>query len=279
MEQYVQKLYNTAMKRGRILPNEMVNQYHDDLSIINKPFHLKGTCDTCVILVHGWTSTPYEMRVLGEQLNKEGFAVDAPLLSGHGTKPEHLEHVIWEQWVNDVDRAYKRIKKQYKKVYLGGMSLGGSLSLHVAAQNKDVDGLILMSTPYRMKHERVGLFAAHITRKFVSYKKKYYPRMLNAQPSITQLISYQQYPMNSAFEAFEAIKQTHHKLYNITQPVFLIQPKKDHLVSSGSAEEIYKRVQSEKKEMRFIEKASHNFMGNGNHAEVFDSVIYFIKQN
>ena len=279
MDQYVQKLYNTATKRGRILPNKMVNQYNDDLNIVNKPFHFKGTCDTCVILVHGWTSTPYEMRVLGEQLNKEGFAVDAPLLSGHGTRPEHLEHVQWEQWEKDVEKAYERVKKQYNRVYLGGMSLGGNLSLHVAAKNKDIDGLILMSTPYRMKYEKIGEFVAHSTHKFVSYKKKYYPRMWNARPSITQLISYQRYPMSSAFEAFEAIKKSHEKLSSVKQPIFLVQPKKDHIVSSGSAEEIYKRVQSDKKEIRLIEKASHNFMGNGEHAEVFDSVIDFIKQN
>ncbi len=279
MEQYVQKLHTLTVKRGRILPNEMVNRYYQDLNIINKPFHLKSASDTCVVLVHGWTSTPYEMRVLGEQLNAEGFAVDAPLLSGHGTRPEHLENVTWEQWENDVQRAIKRVKKQYKKVYVGGMSIGGSLSLHVAVDNPDVHGLILMSTPYKMKHEKLGFCAAHITRQFINYKKKYYPRVFNAEPSITQLISYQRYPLSSAFEAFDAIKQSHKKLHKITQPTFLIQPDKDHLVSKNSIFEIYKRLSSDTKEMRLIKKASHNFMGNGKHITVFEDVVKFIKQN
>ncbi len=279
MTEYVQKIYNTVRQRGRNIPNTMLNRYNDDLNIINKPFHLKGTCDTCVILVHGWTSTPYEMRVLGEQLNVEGFAVDAPLLSGHGTQPEHLENASWDQWVDDVEKVYKRIKKQYAKVYIGGMSVGGNLALHVAANNLDVDGLILMSTPYTLKHEKIGVSMAQVMSKFISYKKKYYPRVWNTEPSITQLISYQRYPISSAFEAHETIRQSHKILRDIVQPVFLIQPKRDHLVSSGSAENIYNRIQSKKKEIRIIEKASHNFMGNGDHAEVFDSVISFIKQN
>ncbi len=279
MEQYVQRLHSLTIKRGRVLPNEMVNRYYADLNIVNKPFHLKGTSDTCVVLVHGWTSTPYEMRVLGSQLNAEGFAVDAPLLSGHGTRPEHLEHVTWEQWEKDVEKAYKRVKKQYKKVYIGGMSMGGNLALHVAANNADVDGLILMSTPYTMKHEKAGLCAARVMNKFTSYKKKYYPRILNPQPSITQLISYQRYPISSAFEAFDVIKQSHEKLPDITQPTFLIQPERDHLVSRSSIYDIYGRIASEKKEIRVIQKASHNFMGNGKHREVFDSVVDFVKQN
>ncbi len=279
MEQYVQKLHTLTLKRGRVLPNEMVNQYYADINIINKPFHLKGTSDTCVVLVHGWTSTPYEMRVLGRQLNKEGFGVDAPLLSGHGTKPESLENVTWEQWKEDVKRACKRVKKQYKKVYVGGMSIGGSLSLHVAANNADVDGLILMSTPYKMKYEKLGICIAYTTRKFINYKKKYYPRLLNPEPSITQLISYQRYPINSAFEAFDAIKQSHKKLHKLTQPTFLIQPQRDHLIAKNSVFEIYNRLSSDKKEIRLIKKASHNFMGNGKHKQVFDDVVKFVKQN
>jgi carboxylesterase len=279
MEQYVQKLHTLTVKRGRVLPNEMVNRYYADLNIINKPFHFKGTSDTCVILVHGWTSTPYEMRVLGKQLNAEGFGVDAPLLSGHGTRPEDLENVTWQDWQEDVHKAFKRVKKQYKKVYIGGMSLGGSLSLHVASNVKEVDGLILMSTPYKMRHEKMGFCVAHITKQFVDYKKKYYPRVLNPEPSITQLISYQRYPISSAFEAFDAIKQTHKKLHKIEQPTFLIQPQKDHLIAKSSVFEIYKRLSSQQKEMRLIRKASHNFMGNGKHKQVFDDVVKFVKEN
>ncbi len=279
MEQYVQKLHTLTVKRGRILPNEMVNRYYQDLNIINKPFHFRGTSDVCVVLVHGWSSTPYEMRVLGEQLQEQGFGVDAPLLSGHGLRPECLENVTWQQWVRDVQKAVTRVKKQYKKVYVGGMSIGGNLSLHVAADNDDVDGLILMSTPYKMRYEKLGLCLAYMTRPFINYKKKYYPRVLNSEPSITQLISYQRYPISSAFEAFEAIKQTHGKLHKIKQPVFLIQPEKDHLIAKNSVFEIYKRLSSQQKEMRLIKKASHNFMGNGKHKQVFDDVVSFVKQN
>jgi len=279
MTEYVQRLYDIALQRSHEMPNTMLDRYHSEQNIINKPFHLKGTCDTCVILVHGWSSTPYEMRVLGEQLNSEGLGVDAPLLSGHGTQSEHLENVSWDKWVDDVEKTYSRVKKQYSKVYIGGMSIGGTLALHVAAKNADVDGLILMSTPYQMRYEKLGLAIAHVTQKFTKYKKKTYSRLWNKQPSITQLISYQRYPISSAFEALKAIKQSHNKLENITQPVFLIQPEKDNLVARDSINNIYQKVNSQKKEMRIIKKASHNFMGNGEHVDVFKSVVDFVKEN
>lgn len=279
MTEYAQKLYHVVKKKRKDVPAEMRNRYQEDLNIINKPFHFKGANDTCVILVHGWTSTPYEMRVLGEQLNAEGFAVDAPLLSGHGTDPRLLEHVTWAQWVQDVEKAYIRVKKQYKKVYIGGMSMGGNLALHVATKNKNVDGIILMSTPYDMRFEKLGIHTARMTNKFTKYKRKYYPRLWKAQPSITQLISYQYYPISSAFEAFRAIKESLNDLEKITQPVFLVQPEHDHLVSRRSIQKFHERLGSQKKEMRYVKKASHNFMGNGDHKDVFQDVVNFVKNN
>lgn len=279
MTEYTQKLYQVVKKKRKDVPIEMRSRYNNELNIINKSFHFKGTNDTCVILVHGWTSTPYEMRVLGEQLNGEGFGVDAPLLSGHGTKPELLEHVTWHDWVKDIDRAYNRVKKQYKKVYIGGMSMGGNLALHVAERNPQVDGVILMSTPYNMRFEKFGFCAARVTQQFIQYKRKYYPRLWKAQPSITQLISYQYYPISSAFEAFKAIKNSLTYLENIKQPIFVIQPEHDHLVSRKSVQKFYNKVGSTKKEIRYIKEANHNFMGNGQHMDVFQDVVNFVKNN
>jgi carboxylesterase len=279
MTEYVQRLRHVVKKHPLDVPDEMRSRYERDINLINRPFHLKGTSDTCVVLAHGWTSTPYEMRVLGEQLNHEGFGVDAPLLTGHGVQPELLENIPWQQWVTDIEKAYLRVKKQYKKVYVGGMSMGGNLALHVAAENKDVDGVILMSTPYSMRWEKVGYYIASAVRPFKKYKSKYYPRSWRAQPSITQLISYQRYPISSAFEAFAAIKESLVHLDKITQPIFIIQPEHDHLVSKKSVSKLYKTVNSEKKEMRYIKRANHNFMGNGEHMDVFHDVVDFVKKN
>lgn len=258
------------------LPEQMRRDCENDRTIINKPFHLKGDGDVCVMLVHGWTSTPYEMRVLGSELNEQGIAVDAPLLSGHGTRPQDLENITWDRWVADVDRAYKRLRKQYARVYVGGMSMGGNLALHVAKNNPDVCGVILMSTPYRMRFQTVGMTLAYVTKRFISYKKKYYPRWLQSQASITQLISYQKYPISSAFEAHVAIRRSFDDVNRVQQPVFLIQSTSDHLVARNSIAKIYKKIGSQRKEMRLIKHASHNFMGNGAHKDVFQDVVRFV---
>ena len=66
----------------------MTRQPHLDPS----PFLLEGG-RVGVLLIHGFTGSPPEMRLIGEYLHQRGFTVAAPLLPGHGT-------VIVEKWVD-----------------------------------------------------------------------------------------------------------------------------------------------------------------------------------
>ena len=46
-----------------------------------------------VLLLHGFTGSPWEVRPLGESLAARGFHVLAPQLPGHGTTPEAMLYV------------------------------------------------------------------------------------------------------------------------------------------------------------------------------------------
>src|SRR5687768_16151489 len=47
------------------------------------------------LMVHGFTSSPFEMRGLGRHLAERGITAAAPLLAGHGTSPEDLDGKTW----------------------------------------------------------------------------------------------------------------------------------------------------------------------------------------
>ena len=46
-------------------------------------FYLEGRTDKGVLLVHGLTGAPAEMKFVGKQLHKRGFTVYGPTLPGH----------------------------------------------------------------------------------------------------------------------------------------------------------------------------------------------------
>ena len=45
---------------------------------------LKGNNDSAVILAHGMTGSPQEMKFLAEFLNQKGYSVICPRLAHHG---------------------------------------------------------------------------------------------------------------------------------------------------------------------------------------------------
>lgn len=84
-----------------------------------------------VVLVHGFTGTPFEVRYLGEQLARAGFCVRGIRLPGHGTSLDDLDRTRWQDWVDAVDAAIRGFDQPVAVV---GQSLGGLLALHAAAR-------------------------------------------------------------------------------------------------------------------------------------------------
>lgn len=254
--------------------------YKEERHLINKPFFFNGDNKKGVLLVHGWTSTPYEVRHLGKYLNENGYTVYGLQLSGHGTVPKDLENITWQQWVEDVRIGYDKLKETCDKVYIGGTSIGANLALILAKENKVIAGLVLMATPYRLRMERAALFFAKLLTKMKKrYRHKFYPPTFGVSTTITRLISYQSYPVASVLEAFELVKESRDNLHDVRQPCLLMQSTHDHVVCRRSMEKIYENIASEKKRMIYIEKAYHTFISDIKNEHVFCDILEFLNNN
>src|SRR5206468_3671042 len=61
-----------------------------------------------VLLIHGLTGAPAEVRFLAKRLNRQGFTVHAPNLVGHASEDELLS-TPWRDWYAGVRAAYLRL--------------------------------------------------------------------------------------------------------------------------------------------------------------------------
>ncbi len=100
------------------------------------PFYSHGSDVSC-LLIHGLTSTPNEMRWLGQHLRQQGFTVCEPRLAGHGTTPSDLARVTWREWYADVLAGYRMLRRECGRVFVMGRSMGGALALLLAACEAD----------------------------------------------------------------------------------------------------------------------------------------------
>src|SRR5687767_7503545 len=90
-----------------------------------------------VLLIHGFTASPTQLRLVGTDLHQRGLTVSAPLLPGHGTTLADLSKQHWQDWVRHVELALTDLKSRCSAVFVAGISLGSLLTLYLAAEHPD----------------------------------------------------------------------------------------------------------------------------------------------
>jgi carboxylesterase len=96
------------------------------------PFFLPGG-PTGVLLIHGWSGSPAEMRGLGGYLAAQGLTVMAVRLPGHGTEPRELFATRWQDWVAACGQSLVALRRRCDTVFVGGLSMGALLSIYLGA--------------------------------------------------------------------------------------------------------------------------------------------------
>lgn len=115
-----------------------------------QPFEL-GTGSRHVLLIHGFTGTPFEMRPLGERLAAAGYRCHGVRLPGHGLEPEELERTNAMDWVNGAREVLFQIPDD-EPVYIAGLSMGSLIGAILAADHPQrVRGLVLLAPPVSLR--------------------------------------------------------------------------------------------------------------------------------
>ena len=66
-----------------------------------------------VLLSHGLTGNPVSIRPWGEYLAEQGYAVEVPLLPGHGTTWEDANTTTWADWYGTVTRSFDQLPPEF----------------------------------------------------------------------------------------------------------------------------------------------------------------------
>src|SRR3990172_5600646 len=119
----------------------------------SEPFLLPGQPNQpAILLSHGFTGAPKEMRWMGEYLNKQGFTCLGIRLAGHATRPEDMIRARYTDWMTSIEDGYHLLRGLSEDIFLVGLSMGGALSLLMSTR-LDVKGVIAMSTPTRLPRD------------------------------------------------------------------------------------------------------------------------------
>lgn len=99
-----------------------------------------------VLLIHSLGGTPVELRHLAQSLGRSGYTVCCPFVPGMTAGTDVSGISTWEDWFASIEAAYDELAATCDHIYVGGLSAGAILALHLAAKRRDtIAGIVLLA--------------------------------------------------------------------------------------------------------------------------------------
>ncbi len=246
-----------------------------------EPLFIEGS-DTGYLLLHGaGGGTTWDLKEFAQILHSEtGATILLPALKGFGTRPEDLYNVSFSDWMTDAREGFKKLHQNCKTIFVVGHSMGGILTLLLASEQKDITAITTWAAALSVKSRLLSLLP--IINKIPLVKKAIPEKYTSPAPVELKAkgwIGYDWIPSSLGFVIIEGIKQLKQSLTNVTCPTFIVQGTADEAVSFNSAEKIYNTIESSKKELWYVEGASHPIMNDDLYKdELFSRTIAFLEE-
>jgi len=241
----------------------------------DSPAHRNEATGAGCLLVHGFTSTPYDARSCGEYLAAAGIPVEGVLLDGHGTCPEELATTRLADWLRSIREGYDRLAGRCEHIFGLGISLSGNFLLSLAPFT-DFAGLILIGTPLTFRHERAYRAAYQVLRAVGKrYQKKWYLEHLD-ETIRAQRPTYDRFPLDCAPDCLAAVTWSRQNLPLVQCPVLIAQSTTDHAVDKRTIAEFCARLGTTDVNVEWFPNRYHVLLIDHGAEEVFATVRRFI---
>jgi carboxylesterase len=237
-------------------------------------FFFEGSREKGVLLIHGLTGAPVEMRFVGKMLNRHGFTVYAPRLAGHCQDIEALEATKYEDWIDSLRQPLDQLKSEVRKVYTAGICVGGAIGLMLAHQER---GKIEKSVIYsptlhydgwnQRMWERIGAHLInplrwvsalhHISfaeRAPFGIKDERMRRFLLEGANMKGILPV--FPVGALYQNFRLNRALKASLPDMTVPTLLLHAREDDVSHPRNAEKI-KRLHGGQCDLQYLEDSYH----------------------
>ncbi len=249
----------TKQKHQEINNQETATEPSDAFFILPENHNRIG-----VVLVHGFLSSPAEVRGFAEQLSELGYSVIAPRLKGHGTSPWDLRERSWEDWLESVQQAYDVMLAYCDRICLVGFSTGAAVSLMLAAEQPDgLVGVVAVSTPIKFVNKNmVFVPLLHTASRLVSWVPAYegiLPFRYNSETENPH-INYRSMPLHGLFELQVMLDELKGRLKDVKCSALILQGDQDKVVNPESATIVMDKLGSEDKSLEMIASDHHGIL-------------------
>lgn len=194
-----------------------------------------GTTDVGALVLHGFTGNPSSMRGLAEAMVALGHHVELPRLPGHGTTLDDMLDTTWADWTTEVAAAHARLAERVDRIFVMGLSMGGTLTLWSGLNLSDVVGLVCVNPATLPQATEV----IEMIREMVADGTEIAPAIGGdiADPDQVEM-AYDGVPLRAMLSLMDDGVSLADRLGELTMPLLLITSRQDHVVDPSNSEHL-----------------------------------------
>lgn len=225
--------------------------------------------DTGVLLCHGFLGTPQSLREVAEGLADQGYTVSVPRLPGHGTHYKDLNSCSFSDWYLEIENAYLELDSQCREVFVIGQSMGGTLTLDLAAQYSGISGITLINPAMD-----IPAFS-HLEQASVPlYIEEGKPDIKD--PGAVE-ITYTHTPLTAYQELLKYMKVVRRKLSGIRCPLTCFVSRVDNVVPPENTDYILKKVSSQSVSKYVLENSYHVASMDYDKEQIIEELLSYLE--
>jgi carboxylesterase len=234
----------------------------------------------CVVALHGFGGTVAELRPLLDALARAGYAIDAALLAGHGSRVEELQELGFDAWVDGARARMRAALQKHGRVVLLGFSLGSLVAMQLASeQPAGLAGLVVLGNALTLHPiMRVPLALWHRTGRPLPdvYLLKPLAGDLVDPTAMGSLVTYDRHPVRAALEVYLAGERVRGRVGRIECPTLVLHGRRDRVCPWKNAVWLARHVGARDVSVRLFEKSAHVLAWDGERDEVAGEVLKFL---
>ena len=230
--------------------------------------------DVGVLLIHGFTGAPGSLRPWAEHLAAEGYTVRLPLLPGHGTRWQDANRTTFADWLGAVTATLQELTSTCRAVVVGGLSMGGTLTLRLAEIFPTaMAGIMLVNPSVLTLRKEASLLPVlhHILPMFPPIAGDI------AKPGVVEP-GYNRLPVKAMYSLWKAWPVVRAELPKVTAPVLLLHSTTDHIVEPVNAQIVRDEVSSAHITDIPLERSYHVATLDYDAELIFTSSVEFIEK-
>ena len=236
----------------------------------------KAQSDTAILLLHGFKSSAFEMKECAEYLHQSlNMNVFVPLLSHHGTSVADLNQSKWQDWYRSAEEVYLELNKKYKTVFIVGMSMGGSLTLQLAAKYKP-KAIVCIGTPYKLPLRTIW---AKLLSCFMPQLSDGSGPDIADECQKDKAVTLRAIPLKALVELRKMLRQVKTIYKSISCPVLLTHSSNDHVIPYKNMAILQKKIASKHIEIESYHESYHIIPLDKDRFDLFKRIDAFLKKN